>query len=147
MDIKQLTQGALWFSKLSSNFVFGTDSPIRTESSWEEEKDDILERANWLCEKIIVSPEQLIKEMPSQLNEEYAGHHPHCRQCGVLDHERYPATVLQEDQERAGTELVREVEHLLHQPLHLCFRLAVIARGYRAAEPVHHPHEGHGHFA
>lgn len=41
--------------------------PVRTESSWDEEKQEILERANWLCEKIIVEPKQLIAEMPQML--------------------------------------------------------------------------------
>lgn len=40
---------------------------IRKESSWHEEKQDILERANWLCYKIIVEPKQLIAEMPQML--------------------------------------------------------------------------------
>lgn len=41
--------------------------PIRKESSWKGEKQEILERANWLCSKIIVEPKQLIAEMPQML--------------------------------------------------------------------------------
>lgn len=41
--------------------------PMRNESSWEEEKMEILELANWLCDKIIVGPKQLIAEMPQML--------------------------------------------------------------------------------
>ncbi len=51
----------------------GDNVPIRTESSWEEEKTEILERANWLCDKVITEPKKLLKEMPSFLGEEYGG--------------------------------------------------------------------------
>ena len=115
MDIKQLTQGALWFSKLSSNFVFGTESPIRTESSWEEEKDDILERANWLCEKIIVSPEQLIKEMPSQLSEEYAGQWAiYC--CSMLAHTLANISVIYPDKKDKCPELIARLIEIVNTP-------------------------------
>ena len=59
MDFKQLAQGALFLTKLPANLMWdSSDIPIRTECSWEEVKDDILERANWLCEKIIVKLKQ-----------------------------------------------------------------------------------------
>jgi hypothetical protein len=51
----------------------GNNVPIRTESSWEEEKTEILERANWLCDKVITEPEKLLKEMPAFLSEGYGG--------------------------------------------------------------------------
>ena len=41
--------------------------------SWQEEKSDIIERANWLCKKIIIDPEQLINEMPAILGPHFAG--------------------------------------------------------------------------
>ena len=45
MDFKQLAQGALFLTKLPANLMWGSsDIPIRTECSWEEEKDDILEK-------------------------------------------------------------------------------------------------------
>ena len=41
MDFKQLAQGALFLTKLPANLIWGSsDIPIRTECSWEEEKDD-----------------------------------------------------------------------------------------------------------
>lgn len=64
--------GSLPFSILKSHS--SKDYPIRTASSWNEEKDDILERANWLCRKIIVDdPEKLIQKMPAQIGREYQG--------------------------------------------------------------------------
>lgn len=115
MDIKQLAQGALWFSKLSTNFVFGTDTPIRTVSSWEEERDDILERANWLCEKIRVSPEQLIKEMPSQLGEEYAGQWAiYC--CSMLAHALVNISVIYPDKKDKCPELIAKLIDITNTP-------------------------------
>ena len=35
---------------------------IKNESAWDREKQDILERANWLSDKIIVEPEILLKK-------------------------------------------------------------------------------------
>jgi len=37
------------------------------------EKTDILERAGWLCEQVIVSPSALLKQMPAALGEHFAG--------------------------------------------------------------------------
>lgn len=51
----------------------GKNVPIRTESAWKEEKTEIHERANWLCNKVIVEPKKLLKGMPSVLGEEYGG--------------------------------------------------------------------------
>lgn len=45
--------------------------PIKTVSSWQEERQDILERANWLCDKIIVEPRRLIAEMPQMLDPQF----------------------------------------------------------------------------
>jgi len=46
---------------------------VKKKSQWEEEKTDILERANWLCEKVIRAPKLLIDDMPKNLGEHYAG--------------------------------------------------------------------------
>lgn len=49
----------------------------RTESSghsdWELEKDDITERAEWLCNMIMVEPEELQRRMPAILGKHYGG--------------------------------------------------------------------------
>ena len=39
---------------------------IKNESAWDREKQDILERANWLSDKIIVEPEILLKNYGSR---------------------------------------------------------------------------------
>ncbi|MGL5273628.1 MAG: hypothetical protein ACRC8J_09155 [Phocaeicola sp.] len=73
---KMLGDGTKWLSMIPMNLLTGTaknNSPIRTESAWEEEKEDIIERANWLCEKVIVNPKELLKSMPAILGPQYGG--------------------------------------------------------------------------
>lgn len=70
--------------RLVISLVWALAFPIRliivkrkyVESSpifWEKEKKDIIGRANWLCDKIIVSPRNLLRNMPSILGKYYAG--------------------------------------------------------------------------
>ena len=64
--LKYIGSGAKMMSLLPLNFLLGKakgDYPIRTNAAWDEEKDDILERANWLCEQVIKTPEELIADV------------------------------------------------------------------------------------
>ena len=65
--ITSLSMNLLRYSRQKNNIK------VSTECSWEEEKSDILERANWLCEQIIVKPEELMSKMPSMLGNFYGG--------------------------------------------------------------------------
>ena len=65
-----------WLVKLPFSLSITSNVHINaksTQSSWQEEKTELLERANWLYEKIIVEPEQLLKEVPSILGTMYGG--------------------------------------------------------------------------
>ena len=65
-----------YFTTLPFNFLLNMvhqDDVDIDKVSWEVEKNDILERANWLCEKVIVTPKQLLKNMPSSLGRFYGG--------------------------------------------------------------------------
>lgn len=65
---------AKWMSSVPRQFITARSQvPIRDVSSWEEEKQEIIERANWLCEKVIVDPKQLIAAMPQMLGPHYMG--------------------------------------------------------------------------
>lgn len=73
--LKMLGSCTQWLAKLPFNLA-KTNIEIAAKpmkSTWEEEKTELLERANWLCEKIIVDPEKLIKEVPSILGTMYGG--------------------------------------------------------------------------
>ena len=63
-----------WVAEASIRLMCGkSDVKIRQTSSWDEERQDILERARWLCSKIIVSPRKLLDQMPKELGEEFGG--------------------------------------------------------------------------
>ena len=75
-DIKMFASGAVWLTKLPVNLLkrsIGKDIPIKNDISWDEEKQDILERANWLCDMVIQEPAQVLKEMPAFLGPNYGG--------------------------------------------------------------------------
>lgn len=74
--LKDMAMGTEMFTSLPFNLLSSSLKcyvPVRTESAWEEERKDILERANWLCDKIIVEPETLLKQMPAMLGKFYGG--------------------------------------------------------------------------
>ena len=61
---------------LSQTFLRGKAEPITASPdgpAWEEEKQEILERMNWLSEKVLVDPERLLKSMPSMIGPMYGG--------------------------------------------------------------------------
>ena len=45
----------------------------KNSADWEGERRDILERAEWLCERIIVEPKALLASMPKMLGKHYGG--------------------------------------------------------------------------
>lgn len=70
---------AIYASKLSylpgqllKNKVADIDK-VQNRVSWEDEKEDILERAEWLCQNIVMGPEQFLKKMPPFLGKQYGG--------------------------------------------------------------------------
>ncbi|MBO7165287.1 MAG: hypothetical protein J6V60_04300, partial [Muribaculaceae bacterium] len=61
---------------IAGSIICGTDKNVTANPhyiDWEQERDDILERANWLCKKIITSPETLINKAPSMIGLKYQG--------------------------------------------------------------------------
>ena len=76
-SIKDMFSVASVFSSVTGNLVVGNECNVSANpehAEWEGEKEDILERANWLCSKIVVSaPETLINEAPSMIGREYQG--------------------------------------------------------------------------
>ena len=67
---KDLLATMPWIASMTGNVLMGKGKEISARNdkpTWEEEKEDILERANWLCEKVVTSPEKLMAEVPSVL--------------------------------------------------------------------------------
>lgn len=73
--IKRILAGILWVILWLPNLLWQTVRYhiIGLRVSADREKRDILERANWLAEKILVPPEQLLSEMPSILGKHFGG--------------------------------------------------------------------------
>lgn len=73
-NIKTGWTAVKWMASMPFNLKAGSEDNLcmsREHSTWEEEREDILERANWLVKKIVVSPEKLINEAPSVIGLEY----------------------------------------------------------------------------
>lgn len=79
MEVLKLAgTGSVFATKLMTSLMTGSaernyEVVVRNESAWEEEKDDILERANWLCSKILRPVDELVKDMPAFIGEEFMG--------------------------------------------------------------------------
>lgn len=71
---REVIAGSKWLASVGASLVMrqGKKLPINTTSTWQEEREDILSRARWLCSKVIVDdPQQLMKAMPRPLGPYY----------------------------------------------------------------------------
>ena len=74
--LKYLGSGAKMMAMLPLNLLSGNaqgNYPVRISAAWNEEKQEILTRANWLCEKIDVDSESLLRLYPSFIGSMYVG--------------------------------------------------------------------------
>lgn len=70
MDLLKIAQlGA----KLPFNLLWSTTQKVHNYVSWQDERDEILGRARWLCNEVIVPPQQLLHKMPRELGRFYGG--------------------------------------------------------------------------
>lgn len=71
--ISEVGTGLMWMSGLTSSILGGNrDYVPQTTSAWDEEKTDILERAKWLCDKVLCGdPNKLLDAMPNMLGRYY----------------------------------------------------------------------------
>ena len=75
-NLKCLGSGAKMMAMLLLNLLSGNaqgNYPVRISAAWNEEKQEILTRANWLCEKIDVDSESLLRLYPSFIGSMYVG--------------------------------------------------------------------------
>ena len=65
------------FAKLSanlpSNLIKNRSADVDTEIPWNKEREELISRARWLCQEVIVAPNELIKKMPKELGRFYGG--------------------------------------------------------------------------
>ena len=76
-SIKDMLSAASVFTSVTGNMIKGDESNVTANPDhidWQAEKQDILERANWLVKTIVVSdPETLMNKAPSMIGREYQG--------------------------------------------------------------------------
>ncbi len=97
--LKMLGSGTKMLSMMPLNLLSGNahgDYPIHTSAAWDDEKEDILERANWLCRQVIKDPAKLIADAPSIIGEEYQGEWA-IYSCSMLTHALANISVLYPD--------------------------------------------------
>ena len=86
--LKDLCSASSAITAIAGSMIWGNDKNVTANPDhidWEAERDDILERANWLCKKIITDPETLMNEAPSMIGREYQGEWAiYC--CSMLTH-------------------------------------------------------------
>ena len=91
-----------------------TSNPQKAD--WEAEREDILERANWLCKKIIVTPEALMNEAPSMIGREYQGEWAiYC--CSMLTHALANIAYLYPDKKDKCPELMAKMIEIVNTPV------------------------------
>lgn len=73
--LNRIIAGVCWALLFLPNLIWQTArySLFGIRVSAKREKKDILERANWLAGKMLVSPERLLSEMPSILGKHFGG--------------------------------------------------------------------------
>ena len=116
--LKYFGSGAKMMAILPLNLLSGNaqgDYPIRTFAAWDEEKDDILERANWLCKQVIKEPAQLIADTPSMIGEEYQGEWA-IYSCSMLAHALANISVLYPDKATQCPGLIAKLIDIVNTP-------------------------------
>ena len=105
-------------TSVTGSLFFGNDMNVTANTDhieWEAERDDILERANWLCKKIITDPETLMNEAPSMIGREYQGEWAiYC--CSMLTHALANIAYLYPDKKDKCPALIARMIDIVNTP-------------------------------
>lgn len=100
------------------NIMCGSEKELTANGhscAWDAEKEDILERANWLCKKIIVSPSELISQAPKMIGEEFQGEWAiYC--CSMLTHALANISVIYPEKANKCPELISKLIDIVNTP-------------------------------
>ena len=113
-NIKLMGKTSSWLAKLPLRLMTASGNIDAREdrSSWKEEKTDIIERANWLCEEIIIDPKRLVNKMPTVLGEELQGQWAiYC--CSMLAHALANISNLYPDKASRCQELIAKLINIV----------------------------------
>ena len=119
-SIKDMFSIASVFSSVTGSLIVGNAGDVSANpehAEWEGEKEDILERANWLCSKIVVSdPETLINEAPSMIGREYQGEWAiYC--CSMLTHALTNISYLYPEKKEKCPLLIAKIIEIVNTPV------------------------------
>lgn len=119
-SIKDMFSMATAFSSVAKSLIAGNEDNISANPSkadWEGEREDILERANWLCKKIVVKdPETLMNEAPSMIGREFQGEWAiYC--CSMLTHALTNICYLYPDKKEKCPGLIAQMIDLVNTPV------------------------------
>lgn len=119
-SIKDMFSVASVFSSVTGSLIVGNSVNVSANpehAEWEGEKEDILERANWLCSKIVVSdPETLMNEAPSMIGREYQGEWAiYC--CSMLTHALTNVGYLYPEKKEKCPELIAKMIEIVNSPV------------------------------
>lgn len=70
--MKLLTLGKL-AAEFPMNLIKSSYTKVDCSEPWERERNELVGRARWLCQEVIVPPQTLIKKMPKELGRFYGG--------------------------------------------------------------------------
>jgi len=68
-----ITAFAKLAANIPSNLIKNRSADVDTEVPWNKEREELISRARWLCQEVIVAPNELIKKMPKELGRFYGG--------------------------------------------------------------------------
>lgn len=117
-SIKDMLSAASVMASVTGNWICGNDKDVTANPDtidWEAEREDILERANWLCKNIIVEPEALVNKAPSMIGREYQGEWAiYC--CSMLTHALTNICYLYPDKRDEIPELIARLIEIVNTP-------------------------------
>ena len=117
-SIKDMLSAASMVASVTGNWVCGNDKDVTANPDhidWEAEKEDILERANWLCKNIITDPEALVNKAPAMIGREYQGEWAiYC--CSMLTHALTNICHLYPDKKEGCPELIAKMIEIVNTP-------------------------------
>ena len=118
VSIKDMFSAASAMASITKSLMFGSEKNVTAnpdEIDWEAEREDILERANWLCKKIITDPETLMNEAPSMIGREFQGEWAiYC--CSMLTHALANISYLYPDKKDKCPELIAKLIDIVNTP-------------------------------
>ena len=118
-SIKDMLSAASVLTSVTGSMIKGDENNVTANPDhidWEAEKQDILERANWLVKTIVVSdPETLMNKAPSMIGREYQGEWAiYC--CSMLTHALANISHLYPDKKEKCPELIAKMIELVNTP-------------------------------